>query len=193
MTLTIIARNPYLGQIGVAMASGSDDCMGGSLAMKEGVGIVSVQGKGNLTQAETALQRMEQGMPAHEILARMYAEDGMMDLRQVLIAPVQGDFAVTTGAMCIEQAKHILRPHCIIAGNMLLSEETPEVMEKAYLADMHAPMRRRLLAAIQAGVRAGGDVRGHKSAGVITLGYQPFDVRVTQSDQPVTELSEALR
>ncbi|HEX2752726.1 MAG TPA: DUF1028 domain-containing protein, partial [Alphaproteobacteria bacterium] len=68
MTLTLIARNPFTRQIGVAIASGSDDCAGGSLYMRDDVGVVCVQAKGNRDTGHAALEMMAQGMPAAEIL-----------------------------------------------------------------------------------------------------------------------------
>jgi uncharacterized Ntn-hydrolase superfamily protein len=71
MTLTLIARNPYTRQIGVAIASGSDDCSGGSLYMQDGVGVVSVQAKGNRDTGTAALEMMAAGVPTAEIMQRL--------------------------------------------------------------------------------------------------------------------------
>lgn len=191
MTFTLIARNPYTGQVGVAMASGSDDCIGGSLAMQDGVGIVSVQARGDKEAGAVALQRMAAGMHTQDILSLMREEDSALDLRQILLMPFNGDSAGFTGSMCIEQAGHVVKPHYVIAGNMLTSHDTLVAMEKAYLSDMYAHMNRRLLAALRAGLATGGDVRGHRSAGIIVLGHQPFDMRITDSQQPLQDLAAA--
>ena len=173
MTLTLIARNPFTMQIGIAIASGSDDCAGGSL-YRGAAGVVSVQAKGDRAVGARALALLEAGTPSDDILAALAAEDRKLAYRQVLVVPFDGDLRVTTGEQCLPWAGQIQKEHYLLAGNMLAGEKVLAAMEKAWLADRNAPMRRRLLAALQAGTGEGGDLRGHKSAAVIVMGDRPF-------------------
>lgn len=192
MTLTIIARNPYTRHVGVAIASGSDDCARGSLHVIADKAIISVQAKSDKATAARAVDLFNRGVGAQDILDMLKKEDSALDLRQILIAPLDGDMAIFTGAQCLHWAGHIEREHLLLAGNMLSSDKTLAAMEKAYLKDMHAPMRKRLLAALYAGVETGGDVRGHKSAGITIIGDQAFDCRVTHTDAPLEKLSASI-
>lgn len=189
MTLTLIARNPFTRQIGVAIASGSDDCVGGSLYMRDGVGVVSVQAKGNRDTGHAALDMMAQGMPAAEVLQQLKHRDMQLGLRQILLAPLDGDLWGFTGEQCLRWAGHLGRTQYVIAGNMLASENVLTDMEKAYLADRQQPMPRRLFAALKAGMAAGGDLRGHRSAGIVVLGAPAFSHVVTASPQVLHDIA----
>ncbi len=192
MTLTIVARNPYTRQLGVAIASGSDDCVGGSLTILPDAGIISVQAKGDRDVRQRAADLMDAGETSDKILETLRAEDTGLDLRQILLAPMEGDFRLYTGAHCLSVAGDIAREHVMIAGNMLASDETLVAMERAYMKDMHAHMRRRLFDALKAGIAAGGDMRGHKSAALIVTGYQPFECVVTNAQSPIELLTDGM-
>jgi len=185
MTLTIIARNPYTRQVGVAMASGSDDCAGGSLYMSYGAGIVSVQAAGDRETGALAEELMAEGVASGDILKRLREADSALDLRQIILMPFDGEALAYTGRQCIGWAGDIVKRDYALAANMISSDKTLAAMEKAYIKDMHAPMRKRLLSALRAGITTGGDVRGHKSAAIIIMGHQPFELRVTANADPV--------
>lgn len=193
MTLTLIARNPYTHQIGAAIASGSDDCMGGSIYTRKDVGLVSVQAKGSAGIGEAILQQLADGVSSSDILESLCVRDSQLDLRQILIVPFDGDIAARTGTHCVQWAGHILKEHYVLAGNMLISDSILPAMEKTYMADMQDLMRTRLMNALRTGVAAGGDVRGHKSAGFTIIGHQPFNLKVVSTEDPVQALTERLR
>lgn len=189
MTLTLIARNPYTRQIGVAIASGSDDCVGGSLYMQDGIGVVSVQAKGNRDTGAAALQMMADGLPTADIMQRLKETDLQLGLRQVLLVPLDGDIWGYTGEQCLRWAGHIGKDQYVIAGNMLSSEQVLTDMEKAFLADRQQPMPRRLFVALKAGMAAGGDLRGHRSAGIFVQGAPAFSHVVTASPQVLHDIA----
>lgn len=191
MTLTLIARNPFTMHIGIAMASGSDDCVGGSL-YRCAQGVVSVQAKGDKATGARAVALMQQGAQGADIFRALETQDKALAYRQVLIVPFSGGLHAATGAQCLPWAGHIAKDQYLIAGNMISGMAALEEMERAYLKDRHMPLRRRLLAALQAGVAAGGDLRGHKSAGVIVMGDHPFEAVVTHSAAPLEKLAEGV-
>lgn len=192
MTLTLIARNPYTRHIGVAIASGSDDCAAGSLYIDDVFGVVSVQARGDRVLGARALENLRAGMDGTEIIEDLKNEDRKIDMRQIIAVPMDGDIAVMTGAQCLHWAGHLQKPHHALAGNMLESDKTLAAMEAAYLADMQSPLRRRLFAALAAGIAAGGDVRGHRSAAILVIGESSYELRVTESLQVLQDLSARL-
>lgn len=196
MTLTLIARNPFTRQLGIAMASGSDDCIGGSVVEAAlplpRPAMLVVQGRGERKLHEHLAAMQAQGVPSAGMMAWLQANDSALSLRQVLLAPLDGDLQAMTGAHCLPFAGHMLEDHLIVAGNMLSSDKALPAMRAAYLADMNAPMRRRLLAALSAGIGAGGDLRGHASAGIVIAGEQPFSCRVTAAARPLDDLAAAM-
>lgn len=192
MTLTLIARNPYTRQIGVAIASGSDDCAGGSLYLDHVAGVVSVQARGDRDLGARALDLLREGMGGPQIIESLKAEDRKIDMRQIIAVPMDGEIGVMTGAQCLHWAGHMCKAHHALAGNMLSSDKTLGAMEKAFMADMQAPLRRRLFAALAAGIAAGGDVRGHRSAALLVVGDPSYELRITGSLQVLDDLSAGM-
>lgn len=192
MTLTLIARNPFTRQIGVAIASGSDDCAGGSLYIRDDLGIVSVQGKGNKETGAAAIEALATGMATGDVLQQLKNKDLQLGLRQVLLAPLDGDLWAYTGEQCLRWAGHIGKDQYMVAGNMLASEKVLAEMERAFLADRQMPLPRRLFAALKAGIAAGGDLRGHRSAAILVLGAPAFSHVVTASPQVMEDLAQGM-
>jgi uncharacterized Ntn-hydrolase superfamily protein len=78
---------------------------------------------------------------------------------------------------------------------MLVSEATLLAMRQAWLADPAATLAERLMAALDAGDRAGGDMRGKQSAALKVVGdeaYANVDLRVDEHTEPVAELRRVL-
>lgn len=192
MTLTLIARNPYTRQIGIAIASGSDDCAGGSLYADPLFGVVSVQAKGDASVGARALELLRVGYNGDDIIQQLKTEDRKIDMRQIIVVPLDADMGVMTGTQCLHWAGHVQKSHHVLAGNMLSSDKILGVMEKSFNADMQAPLRRRLFAALKSGIAAGGDVRGHRSAAIMVVGDAPYELRVTESQQVLDDLSAGI-
>jgi len=192
MTLTLISRNPYTRQIGVAIASGSDDCAGGSLYIDQDVGVISVQARGDRDIGARALDFLRAGLDGPQIIESLRAEDRKIDMRQIIAVPMDGEIGVMTGAQCLHWAGHLCKSHHALAGNMLSSDKTLAAMEKAFTSDMQAPLRRRLFAALAAGIASGGDVRGHRSAALLIAGEPSYELRITGSLQVLDDLSAGL-
>lgn len=192
MTLTLVARNPYTRQIGIAIASGSDDCAGGSLYIDDQYGVVSVQAKGDRAVGARALALLQAGHNGPQIIETLVAEDRKIDMRQIIAVPMDGDIGVMTGAQCLHWAGHTAKVHHALAGNMLSSEQTLSAMERAFMNDMQSPLRKRLFAALKAGIAAGGDVRGHRSAAILIAGEPAYALRITESLQVLDDLSAGL-
>ncbi len=197
MTFTLIARNPFTRQIGLAMASGSDDCIGGSVVSETltALGrpaVIVVQGKGDRALRQKLAASYLQGRNTAQLMDDLAAQDSALPLRQVLMASFDAPLIVQTGKFCGPWAGHHAEEHLIIAGNVLASASVLSRMRKAYMGDLNAPMRHRLLAALRAGMSAGGDIRGHASAGIIIAGEQPFQARITASRQPFDDLQASV-
>jgi uncharacterized Ntn-hydrolase superfamily protein len=108
--------------------------------------------------------------------------------------------ATFTGAECMPWAGGVTGPGYAIQGNILTGPEVVAEMEAAFLAT-DGPFERRLLAALLAGDRAGGDSRGRQSAsllvGGVGAGYGggsdiAIDLRVDDHVDPVPELERLL-
>lgn len=193
MTLTIIARNPFTGTIGLAMASGSDDCIGGSVVMPAAdhptaPAFLVVQGKGDKALREELSRHWQAQANTQQIWEHLAATGSALALRQVLVAPLTGNWQARTGALCTAWAGDINEEHLLLAGNMLASEHVLPAMRAAYMCDLNAPMEQRLLLALEAGIAMGGDVRGHASAGILLRGSKQMTITAINAADPLAEL-----
>lgn len=197
MTLTLIARNPFTRQLGMVMASGSDDCVGGSLVEETTTALgrpalIVVQGKGDRDLRRRLGAAYLQGQKTADLMRHLADTDSALPLRQVMMASLDQPLEVLTGQFCNPWAGHLHEEHLIVAGNMLTTSIVLDRMRKGYMRDLHAPMRVRLLEALRLGLSAGGDLRGHASAGIVIAGEQPFRFSITGSRQPFDELAAGI-
>jgi uncharacterized Ntn-hydrolase superfamily protein len=76
-------------------------------------------------------------------------------------------------------------------GNILVGEEVVAAMGRAYEMTSNEDLPERLIQALEAGQRAGGDRRGRQSAGIMVVDREEYpwcDLRVDDDPDPVPEL-----
>jgi uncharacterized Ntn-hydrolase superfamily protein len=171
-------------------------------AAEVGVGAVATQAHCNLTFRERGLHALREGASAREAVDQVIGTDDMPDVRQLGIVDRQGGSASHTGDNCIPWSGHATGPNYAIQGNMLSGPQVVAAMERAWLATSDSdPLTRRLVAALLAGDRAGGDKRGRQSAALLVVtengahegGSDIYaDLRVDDHLDPVLELSRLL-
>jgi uncharacterized Ntn-hydrolase superfamily protein len=103
-----------------------------------------------------------------------------------------GKFAAHTGAECVPWCGHWVGDDFSVAGNMLAGpqvvSETVRVMRER--SDLELP--RRLITALKAGEKVGGDKRGKQSAALVIYGkdeWSELDLRVDDHVEPLLELA----
>src|SRR5205807_8765637 len=116
-----------------------------------------------------ALGLLAEGARAGEALGRLVAEDAAAASRQVAVVDSNGDVAVHTGERCIPFAGHVIGDGFSCQANMMASEEVWPAMLEAFSAATGPPLAVRLLDALDAAERAGGDVRGRQSAALLVV------------------------
>lgn len=163
-------------------------------------GAVATQSYANTSYGPRGLEMMASGMSAQETLKALIADDEGRDLRQVGLVDKQGNSATFTGGQCFTWAGGISGDGYCAQGNILVGEEVIHAMAEAFETQTGA-LPERLMAALLAGDRAGGDRRGRQSAGLLVVkpegGYAGFndrwiDYRVDDHENPVPRLSELL-
>src|SRR5207302_3324598 len=122
------------------------------------------------------------------------------DVRQVGIVDSKGNAATYTGSKCMAWAGGKTGKHYACQGNILAGQAVVDDMAKAF-EESKEPLAWRLLAALEAAEKAGGDKRGKQSAAVLVVrdkaGYSRFndrmtDFRVDDHANPVPELASIL-
>lgn len=166
-----------------------------------GVGAVATQSYCNTSFGPRGLELMAGGLSAAEALDRLVSEDEGRDQRQVGMVDAQGRVASFTGKDCYDWAGQLLGPDFACQGNILAGPEILPAMAQAF-EQAQGELAGRLVAALEAGEKAGGDRRGRQSAAVLVVkpqgGYGGFndryvDLRVDDDPHPVQRLQELLK
>jgi uncharacterized Ntn-hydrolase superfamily protein len=202
VTFSIAARSADGTTYGVAVASKFLAVGAVVPAAAAGVGALATQAWANLAYRPDGIRLLTEGRTAQEALDTLVAADEGRDQRQAGVVDSDGGSATYTGSGCHAWAGGVVGPGYAIQGNILTGAEVIAAMQQAWLGTGEdVPFARRLLAAILAGDRAGGDSRGRQSAAVYVVtpdgGYGGgsdvlVDLRVDDHPDPVPELARLL-
>jgi uncharacterized Ntn-hydrolase superfamily protein len=199
MTYSIVARDPASGRFGVAIQTCWPSVGSGCPWVESGVGAVATQSFSEVAHGPNGLALLREGVGPAAALTRLLDADPGKETRQVGIVGADGAAASFTGTRCVEAAGHVTADGVAIQANMM---ERPTVWP-AMLAAWRAPAVSfvdRLLAALRAAEREGGDIRGRQSAVLLVSGTpdepawkRSFDVRVDDHVAPLDELERLVR
>jgi uncharacterized Ntn-hydrolase superfamily protein len=202
VTFSIVARSADGTTYGVGVASKFLAVGAVVPAAAAGVGALATQAWANLAYRPDGMRLLAEGRSAQETLAALTAPDEQREDRQIGAVDREGRSASYTGSRCMTWAGGRTGPGYAIQGNILTGPEVVEAMDNAWLGtDEDEPLARRLLAALVAGDRAGGDSRGRQSAALYVVtpegGYGGgndvlVDLRVDDHPDPVPELGRIL-
>jgi uncharacterized Ntn-hydrolase superfamily protein len=191
MTWSIIARDERTGNLGIAVAS-KFFAVGACVPyIASGIGAIATQALLNSLYGTHGLNLLRDGMPPEDAVRHLIADDAGRDHRQLHVMDARGRIAAHTGAACVPWCGHIEERQISIAGNMLAGPAVLGETAAAYRANAKLPFAQRLVAAMQAGERAGGDKRGKQSAALVIYGAEDWpdlDLRVDDHPDPLAEL-----
>lgn len=200
MTYSIVALDPDSREFGIAVAT-SGPRVGAMVPWVEpGVGAVATQSFTNVDLGPLTLERLRAGQPAPVALRDLVAADPSREVRQIGVVDVAGTAAAFTGRDCVAYAGHVSVSHVSAQGNMVERADTWLAMEVAYRTAA-GDLADRLVTALWAAEREGGDIRGARSAALLVAPGSPgakpwvrrFDLRIDDSAQPLEDLAELLR
>ncbi|HYE89875.1 MAG TPA: DUF1028 domain-containing protein [Terriglobales bacterium] len=200
-TYSIVAYDSVTGELGVAVQSHWFS-VGPLVPWAEaGVGAVATQSFVEPSYGPLGLELMRSGRSATQTLAALVAGDPHPEVRQVAMVDAQGDVAAHTGTSAIEAAGHRTGRHYSVQANMMLHATVPDAMARAF-ESANGDLAARMLAALEAAQREGGDIRGMQSAALLVVSGEPtgrpwmdrvYDLRVEDHPQPLEELARLLR
>ena len=202
MTFSIVATNADRSQFGVAVAS--KFLAAGSVVpgARAGVGAIATQAWANTAYKPDGLALLTNGANAQETINTLTKLDARREQRQIGVVDAHGTSATYTGAECTDWAGGVAGNGYAIQGNILEGSRVIALMEEAWLgSDPREPLARRLLDALAAGDKAGGDKRGRQSAGLFVVGDEGgygggddvlVDLRVDDHETPIPELARLL-
>jgi uncharacterized Ntn-hydrolase superfamily protein len=199
-TFSIVAADPAEREIGIAVQS-KFLSVGAVVPWAESAaGAIATQAWANTTFGPRALELLRGGEPPEQIVQTLIAADENADDRQFGIVDARGRSATFTGARCIPWAGGIAGEHFAAQGNCLAGAAVVEAMAATF-RDGRGTLADRLVSALAAGQREGGDKRGQQSAALIVVkpggGYGGFndryvDLRVDDHPSPIAELARLL-
>jgi uncharacterized Ntn-hydrolase superfamily protein len=196
-TYSLVARDPNTGELGVAVQSHWFS-VGSVVSWAEPeVGAVATQSIAEPAYGPRLLERLRGGQSTRQALDELLAADEQAPVRQVAVVDSGGLVAVHTGESCIPFAGHLEGEDFTAQANMMAGPEVWPAMAEAFTAAT-GPLPRRLLAALDAGESAGGDVRGRQSAALVVVPAEgeawerTVELRVEDHRDPLGELRRLL-
>jgi len=193
-TFSIVARDPQTGELGVAVASRVVDAGYIVPWLEAGAGAIASQALANPWLGVWGLQDLAADGTADEVLKDLLARDSAFEDRQIGIVDHNGRSAAFTGKNCSSWAGHKTGENFSIQGNILTGPEVVDSMTAVFLRTT-GPLAERLLAALEAGEKAGGDKRGKQSAALYVAvhrgGYQGADDRLV--DLKIVDLADPVK
>lgn len=197
MTFSIVGGDLEAGDWGVAVAS-KFPAVGAVVPWARArAGAVATQSWANTSLGPTGLELMGAGLSAEDALTRLLDEDEEPAQRQVGLVDASGRAATFTGEACMGWAGGRTGDGYACQGNILAGEEVVTAMARAF-EETDGDLLDRLLAALLAGDRAGGDRRGRQSAALLVVreggGYGGFndrwaDLRIDDHEEAPMELA----
>jgi uncharacterized Ntn-hydrolase superfamily protein len=192
-TYSIVAFDPETGAMGVAVQSHWFSVGAPVTWAEAGVGAVATQANVDVSFGPRALDLLRGGASAQGAIATLTKDAEHAASRQVAVIDARGEAAAHTGAACMAHAGHAIGAGHACQANIMESDTVWGAMSEAFEA-AEGSLTRRLLAALDAGEAAGGDIRGRQSAAILVApgAGEPWerivDLRVEDHPEPLQEL-----
>ena len=207
-TFSIVGIDPENGDVGVAVQSKFPNVRPIVPWAAAGVGAVATQSFINVSFGVKGLALLRNGATAEEALRILIANDTGREVRQVGIIDMKGNAASWTGKECFDWAGGITGSNSggkgmivtgkgfAAQGNTLVGKETVEALARTF-QETRGSLGDKLVAAIVAGGKAGGDRRGEQSAALLVkrkgAGYDGttddlIDISIYDHAHPLQEL-----
>lgn len=193
-TFSIVAVDPDAGVCGAAVASKYPAVGKVVPYVRAGVGAFCTQHWHNPKWGEHALDLLEKGLLPEQVLGELLEKDSLRDKRQLAIIDMSGRAANRNPAKADASGVWwgaASGKYYACQGNTLVGQEVVFAMAKAY-EESKGSVADKLMAALEAGDRAGGDHRGRLAAGIRVAkkgvkGYW-LELYVDKSDDAVVQL-----
>ncbi|MEP0154293.1 DUF1028 domain-containing protein [Pseudophaeobacter sp.] len=181
MTFSLVARCAETGMFGMAISSSSPAVAARCAFARSGVGAVASQNVTDPSLGPLTLDLMQGGMSAPEAIAEVQARGQFMEYRQVLAVDGQGRTAIHSGPKSLGIWTQAEAENVASGGNLLANDSVPQAIvagftgAKGHIGD-------RLIAAMRAGLSAGGEAGPVHSAGMLIVDKVAWPVAELRCD-----------
>ncbi len=200
-TYSIVAYDENTNELGVAVQSNWFSV--GVLVpwVKAGVGAVATQSFVKVDYGPEGLALMEKGMSSKEALEALVKQDEGEAVRQVAMVDIEGNVAAHTGNRCIQYAGHITGKYFSVQANLMDKSTVPKAMAETF-QNTEGDLADRMMAALEAAEKEGGDIRGKQSAAMVIVSGEPtgidwkdtkLSLRIEDHPNPLDELKRLIR
>jgi uncharacterized Ntn-hydrolase superfamily protein len=199
-TYSIVAYDEQTGDMGVAVQSHWFS-VGTSVTWGEaGVGVIATQSFVNPAFGPNGLALLKKGLAPQEVVDELIKGDEGREFRQLAVLDSKGRAASYTGKLCIQPAGNIVGENFSVQANLMSNDRIWPSMAEAF-KNSKGPLAERMLVALEAAEKAGGDVRGKQSAALIVVRAKStgkiwedrlVDLRVDDNEAPLIELRRLL-
>ena len=191
MTFSLLGVDAKTGRVGGVISSSSPAVAARCLAVRAHVGAAASQNVTDPRLATRLLDLLAGGRSPHEALDEVVASEPDVAYRQLAVVDRRGRTAVYSGAETLGMHGSAEGGGAVAAGNLLADTAVPDRMVEAFAASAGA-LGDRLVAALRAGVSAGGEEGPVRSAGLLVadaVAWPVDDLRVDWAEDPVADLA----
>ena len=193
MTFSIAARCPETAMFGLAVSSSSPAVAARCAYARASVGAVASQNITDPSLGPKGLDLMGLGATAEETIATLKRSAPHSEYRQLTAIDAAGGTASHSGANTLGTHAVSYGVNCVAAGNLLANPEVPAAMTSAFEATA-GHLGDQLVAAMLAGLAAGGEAGPVRSAGMLLVDDVPWpttDLRVDWDEgDPIARLAQ---
>lgn len=194
MTFSLVARCAQTGMFGVAISSSSPAVAARCSYARASVGAVASQNVTDPTLGPLTLDLMQRGMSAAEAVAEIQRRGKFIEFRQVLAVDAAGGTAIHSGPNSLGIWTQAQARDVASGGNLLANDGVPGAIVAGFEA-AKGHLGDRLVAAMRAGLAAGGEAGPVHSAGMMLVdkvSWPVADLRIDWTeDCPIEAVASA--
>ncbi len=190
MTFSLAGRCARTGMMGGVITTSSPAVGSRCLYARAGLGVVLTQNRTDPRLGPRGLELLASGCSAAQTVAALVASTEHAGWRQLAVLDRTGA-AHHSGHNIVSNHDGVVGADCVAVGNILRTPGVPRAMVEAFERPEALELPERLLRAVEAGDRAGGEIRALRSAALLVVHREAFayvDVRVDGSDAPLAAL-----
>jgi uncharacterized Ntn-hydrolase superfamily protein len=190
MTLSIAAWDETTGRLGAVVASSSISVASRCLHWRRETGIALSQNITDPRLGPRMLALLADGVEVRAAIDAVVHSTPYIRYRQLGLVDASGNTGTYTGKGVLGCFASAEGKHCVAAGNLLANDTVPRAMVDAF-EQSAGNFGTRLLAALQAGVDAGGEAGPLHSAGLL-IGGEPSwplaELRIDWDQEPIAKM-----
>lgn len=181
MTFSLVARCAETGMFGMAISSSSPAVAARCAYARAGVGAVASQNVTDPRLGPATLDLMERGASAADAVRTVTSEAADIEYRQLLAIDATGRTAIHSGKNVLGNWNEAQGINVASGGNLLAHDGVPAAIVAAFEAST-GHLGDRLIAAMRAGLDAGGEAGPVHSAGMLLVDQVAWPVADLRCD-----------